>query len=61
MSWMANIEIEQQHIDRANEWVSENYPELSGDDFYTKCQEVARELAELDFANTAFEEKLLGI
>jgi len=35
-------------MDRAREWVNENYPHLEGDDYSAKLEETLWDLAEID-------------
>lgn len=43
--------IAQHVIDRASEWVSENYPELEGGEFDKAVEKAAKEIAAIDAAN----------
>ena len=42
-------------IDRANEWLSEHYPELDGPEYDAKLLEVCSEISSIDAAQDAAE------
>jgi len=48
-----NMLFSQDIIDRANEWLSEQYPELDGPAYDAKLFEVCSELANIDAARDA--------